>query len=159
MNEEPKEIPSPTLDVATTAIRELREHRGLGFVGSSEIARTALDAADVPKMLADRERIGLVLFQNGYDAGYTTDGAVVAIGMMVARIAELEAKYETVDGAAAAIRAECEMLKEMHADVGTSSRLLRENCQLLARIAELEAENARLSRSGDLKKHFGGASE
>lgn len=59
-------------------------------------ARAVLEAAGVPKMLADRERIGMALFTNGYDAGYTTDGAVEVIEMMAARIAELEASLNSI---------------------------------------------------------------
>lgn len=49
-------------------------------------------AAGVAKMAAERERIGMALFQNGYDSGWTTDSAVEAIKAMAARIAGLEAE-------------------------------------------------------------------
>lgn len=57
MSGQKHEIPAAMLDAATAAIKELRETKGLGFVGSAEIAKIALEAAGVPALIAERDAL------------------------------------------------------------------------------------------------------
>lgn len=71
-----------------------------GLAKDKQILTTALiqQSERIAALENERARVGLALFQNGYDNGYTTDGAVEAIELMAARIAELEKQLAEVRG-------------------------------------------------------------
>jgi hypothetical protein len=94
INESKHEIPAPMLEAAAKAMMALQGTDGC--ITTQDLAEAALEAAGVPEMAAERERIGMALFQNGYDSGWTTDSAVEAIEAMAARIAELEAELGNI---------------------------------------------------------------
>jgi len=140
MSKSKLEIPPVILDAAMKAYLDnlLPEKFKADFDGENhthrfrayaqKVASLMLEAAGVPEMAAERERIGMALFQNGYDSGWTTDSAVEAIEAMAARITGLEAglaKHQE---------------SQFHPDwsqLKTTRKSLRE---AWARIRELEAE-------------------
>jgi len=95
MSETKNEIPSAMLDAATAAIRELRETKGIGFAGSAEIARIALNAAGVPALIAERDSLEVHAIELGCDLDNERRRCAVLTGDLaktLARIAELEAE-------------------------------------------------------------------
>jgi hypothetical protein len=123
------------------------------YADTRMLAKAALEAANraAPPFARDglRARVGMALFQNGYDNGYTTDGAVEAIELMAARIAELEKQLAQDQADFALLGAEQLGGSSLKLTMAIYDKWVKEqgDKMMLARITELEAELSRHQES------------